>query len=202
VKMRGQIIKYLYVGILVATLLPPLVCQAAGPKAPVPKTGQTISILPGDDGTLQKGTAWPVPRFTDNGDGSIRDNLTGLVWLKNANCFGKLNWAAALAAANALTNGQCGLTDGSIAGDWHLPNRRELMSLLDIQYESPALSNASGTGKWQEGNIFTGVQLDRYSVSTTTGLYTWSVTFKDGTSQVAGQSNLLYVWPVRDGTAP
>jgi hypothetical protein len=33
--------------------------------APVPKTGQTISYGTRDDGALQKGVAWPTPRFTD-----------------------------------------------------------------------------------------------------------------------------------------
>ena len=31
----------------------------------------------------------PSPRFTDNNDGTVTDNLTGLVWLKNANLFGE-----------------------------------------------------------------------------------------------------------------
>ena len=57
-------------------------------RAPVPKSGQTSSNATGDDGDLQRGVAWPDPRFTDNGDGTVTDNLTGLIWLKNANCFG------------------------------------------------------------------------------------------------------------------
>ena len=76
----------------------PCPCTASGcdPPAPVPKTGQTISYEPGDDGYYQKGVAWPNPRFTDNGDGTVTDNLTGLIWLKNANCFGTRTWATAL----------------------------------------------------------------------------------------------------------
>ena len=42
--------------------------------APVPKTGQTTSYATGDDGQLEKGVAWPYPRFTDNGDGTVTDN--------------------------------------------------------------------------------------------------------------------------------
>ena len=52
---------------------------------PVEKTGQTTSYATGDDGDLEKGLAWPNPRFTDNEDGTVTDNLTGLIWLKNAN---------------------------------------------------------------------------------------------------------------------
>ena len=39
------------------------------------------------DGHLQLGVTWPNPRFTKNGDGTVTDNRTGLVWLRNANCL-------------------------------------------------------------------------------------------------------------------
>jgi hypothetical protein len=35
----------------------------------------------GMDGEIRAGVAWPTPRFTDNGDGTATDNLTGLTWL-------------------------------------------------------------------------------------------------------------------------
>ena len=53
----------------------------------VMKTGQTTSYATGDDGDLEAGVAWPIPRFKDNNDGTILDTLTGLIWLKNANCI-------------------------------------------------------------------------------------------------------------------
>jgi hypothetical protein len=53
-------------------------------KAGVPKTGQTTSYALGDDGDLQMGIAWPEPRFTDNEDGTVTDNLNGLMWTKDA----------------------------------------------------------------------------------------------------------------------
>ena len=71
-------------------------CPQDGP-APVEKTWQTICyddngfVIPcdntGQDGEYQKGVVWPAPRFTDNEDGTITDNLTGLMWLKDANCI-------------------------------------------------------------------------------------------------------------------
>ena len=70
-------------------------CPPDGP-APVEKTGQTTSYATGDDGDLEKGVSWPNPRFTDNLDGTITDNLTGLIWLKDANCFGYRNWGEAI----------------------------------------------------------------------------------------------------------
>ena len=55
-------------------------------NAGVPKTGQTTSFATGDDGDLEKGVAWPNPRFITGTTGVVTDTLTGLIWLKNANC--------------------------------------------------------------------------------------------------------------------
>jgi len=73
----------------------------------LPKTGQTkcydesgteISCTgTGQDGEIQAGVAWPGPRFTDNGDGTMTDNLTGLMWTTNANLPGGYKtWQQAL----------------------------------------------------------------------------------------------------------
>ncbi len=70
-------------------------CTPVSAAAPVPRTGQTTSYAVRDDGALQKGVAWPTPRFTDNNNGTITDNLTGLIWLKNANCIGAVVAASA-----------------------------------------------------------------------------------------------------------
>ena len=61
-----------------------------GGKALVEKTGQITSYsnTGGEDGDLKKGVKWPNPRFKDNGNGAVTDNLTKLIWLKNANAFG------------------------------------------------------------------------------------------------------------------
>ena len=66
------------------------------PGALVEKTGQTTSPGTRDDGALQRGVTWPSPRFTDNGDGTVTDNLTGLIWLKDANYDGEKRWTNAL----------------------------------------------------------------------------------------------------------
>ena len=52
--------------------------------APVPKTGQLTSYGNRDDGELQMGVVWPDPRFTDNFDGTVTDDLTGLIWLRDS----------------------------------------------------------------------------------------------------------------------
>ena len=171
--------------------------------APVAKTGQTTSYGTGDDGDLKKGVAWPNPRFTDNNDGTVTDNLTGLIWLKNANANnGRMTWNAALDFANNLRSGNYGLSDGSQAGDWRLPNRFELRSLLDLQYYDPALSNTAGTEQWQEGEPFTNVQSYYYWSSTTNSdgpSNAWVVLLGYGSVEFDSKRDSDYVWPVRGG---
>jgi len=59
-------------------------------------------VRQGLDGDIHAGVPIPSPRFTDNLNGTITDNL----WLKNANCFRAQSWANALHAANTLTSGR------------------------------------------------------------------------------------------------
>ena len=96
--------------------------------------------------------------YIDNGDGTVTDTRTGLVWLEDANCFGLQDWEDAIEIAAELAHGQCGLSDGSKAGDWRLPTKYEWEAMVDEKYEVPALSNAAGTNQWQEGDAFSGVQ--------------------------------------------
>ena len=176
-------------------------CPPNGP-ALVEKTGQTTSYTTGDDGDLEQGVAWPNPRFNDRGDGTVVDNLTGLTWLKNANCFGQRSWNNALSDSNGLANCICGLTDGSQTGDWRLPNRFELESLCNMQYYDPAVSNTAGAGKWEEGNPFTSIQSYLYWSSTTdisSPLHAWFVGMQRCTANSFSKDDWLYVWPVRGG---
>jgi hypothetical protein len=165
--------------------------ESSGP-APVPKTGQTKSYATGDDGDLQKGVTWPNPRFTDNRDGTVTDNLTRLIWLKNARCFGG-TWAEALSDCNSLASGICGLMDGSVAGDWRLPNIKELLSLCDYSQFNPTLPS---------GHPFTHVQ-DYYgwtstaSAEITSPASFWRVDPIDGNVAAMYNDCSFCVWPVR-----
>jgi hypothetical protein len=190
----------------------------AGTSTNVPRTGQTGcwdqsgTSIPcagtGQDGEYQLGSLPAVAPeglkgFTDNGDGTVTDNSTGLIWLKNANCViffsGDItghnwrNWSEALTAANSLTSGYCGLSDGSSAGDWRLPNANEIHSLMvDSGQLNPALPPL---------HPFTDVQLDVYHSSTT---YAYDRTKAWGLNAPAGflvhspKTFNRYVWPVRN----
>ncbi|HEA66318.1 MAG TPA: DUF1566 domain-containing protein [Desulfobacterales bacterium] len=157
-------------------------------------TGQVTSYDARDDGALERGIEWHTPRFTDNSDGTVTDNLTGLIWLRNANCFGVRLWTQALSEANSLADPSCSLTDGSAAGDWRLPNRKEFHSLTDFSQYNPAL---------RSDHPFANVKSNYYWSSSTYAIVTqfaWDVNMYDGL--VDYDSKLYfggYVWPVRAG---
>jgi hypothetical protein len=159
----------------------------------VPKTGQTATYGTRDDGALQKGVASPTPRFTDNNNGTVTDNLTRLIWMKNASALGVKNWAAALNTANTLASGSAGLTDGSQAGDWRMPNLRELQSLADYSKVLPALP---------ENHPFAGVMSTYYWTSTTYAYNTagaWTIGYADGYVSAQYKTDSYYLWCVRGG---
>jgi hypothetical protein len=184
------------------------------------KTGQTTSYVAGDDGDLEKGVASPNPRFTknvnaanDNGagggnanngicdgsetcNGTVTDNLTGLIWLQKLDCLGAQTWFDAFSVVNTLADGNvaCGLTDGSVAGDWRLPNRNELASLIDLENRIPALPAA---------HPFTNFFGDSHWSSTTDAGNSgaaWIVDFFSGAMGEVGKTTGLHVTPVRGGS--
>ena len=84
------------------------------------------------------------PNYTDNGNATITDNRTGLMWKKCAEgqtgltCTGTAtydSWANALLACSALTFPVA----GTVYTDWRLPNVRELMSLINYGKTNPPL---------------------------------------------------------------
>ena len=154
------------------------------------KTGQKQSYQQGDDGTYQKGAAWPNPRFTIGvaaGSNCVTDQLTGLMWLKNPDATER-TWSDAITYCEGLNgdDGRGGYTD------WRLPNLRELESLVNLGEARP--------GVWLNTQGFTGVPSANYWSSTTfaasTG-YAWYVPMSDGNVDLDGKKGARSVWPVR-----
>jgi len=85
------------------------------------------------DFTATNLTCDTVDRFLDNGDGTVTDCRTDLIWLKDADCFDGLNGLSNAPYASTLVSninsGECGLTDGSVEGDWHLPTKEEMQGI-------------------------------------------------------------------------
>ena len=157
---------------------------------PAPVTKPTPTTSP----STSAPTALPKPRFTDNSDGTVTDNQSKLVWLKDANCFGTKDWSTAMDWAKQLKNGQCGLGDSSAAGQWRLPSREEWETLIDKNASNPALP---------AGYPFTGVQSNYYWSSTADDAYAtsgaWRIHLDDGYVAWHYKTGGYYVWPVRGG---
>ncbi len=73
----------------------------------------------------------PATRFTDNDNGTITDNYTGLIWQK-LKAPNTLSWEEALAYTKTVT----------LAGksDWRLPNVKEIQSLNDPLLSRPSFN--------------------------------------------------------------
>jgi hypothetical protein len=81
--------------------------------------------------TTSTTTTAPAGRFQDNGNGTVTDTATGLIWLKLADPGYPQSWATATYITSIMASGMAGtgLTDGSVAGQWRLPTKVELEQL-------------------------------------------------------------------------
>jgi hypothetical protein len=152
----------------------------------IPQTGQKRQYMAGDDGDLRVGNAWPVPRFTENGDDTVTDHFSGLMWTINANkANGKVDWEQAISGAGTCNDGRY--------TDWRLPNRNELESLIDLGRYDPALPT---------GHPFNSVQPTYYWTSTTPANnedHAWIIHFYIGFVTHDDKGGTHYVWYVRGG---
>jgi hypothetical protein len=166
----------------------------------LPGTGQTTSYAAGDDADVRAGGALS---YTDNGDGTVTDNRTGLTWEKktDANVNNVYSWQGGLdyaAELNAMNNG------AGFAGhnDWRLPNIRELLSIVDYGRSNPSIDPIFGP----TSGVLNFVS---YWSSTSWAAFqpqynAWSVDFKDAYGNLAGsmpigKSSALRVRVVRGG---
>lgn len=180
----------------------------AGEKiASLPRTGQTVSYASGDDASVQKGVTWPGSRFIDNANGTVSDQLTGLIWLKNAGCFSPSDWATALAVANQLASGSCGLSDGSTAGQWRMPNANELESLVDVSRTNPAVSsghpftNINLVKAYWTSTTYTALTSNAMAIRLSDGRWINGIDSGDGSFNNNKTTSTNDLWVVKSGTA-
>ncbi|SJZ82091.1 Abnormal spindle-like microcephaly-assoc'd, ASPM-SPD-2-Hydin [Trichlorobacter thiogenes] len=137
-------------------------------------------------------------RFVNLNDGTVLDATTNLRWLRDANCYSSYNgggdlWDNDVNKANSLATGSCGLTDGSAAGDWHLPTFDELYSLIALpdNYRATNLINAGftnvGAGYWTS------------TPNANDASEAWIINIGNGSSGTCGKENCyMRTWPVRN----
>ena len=146
----------------------------------------------------------------------MTDTVTGLIWLKQANCLPADGWAAANQSAAALKDGDCGLTDKTSAGDWRLPTKHEWSTTIAHAVAlgcvsggpagSPTLTDDAGTACYGtgSGSSFTSVAPDAYWLSTSNGAVgtrAWFGDLSDGILYDFGSKSFGAArgWPVRGG---
>ncbi|VAW64981.1 hypothetical protein MNBD_GAMMA11-135 [hydrothermal vent metagenome] len=180
-----------------------------------------LAILPGSTAVYavctSPGTNLNITKpdnlYTNNGDGTVSDNNTGLMWqacplgLSGTGCAtGTLQietWQSTLATARTDTTG--GYTD------WRLPNKNELMSLIDFACFSPAINN----GVFPATTLIPPPAGDFYWTSTpvlgSTSVNTliWAIDFDNGSTTGASKDNansghvrLVRGMELLDSTAP
>jgi Protein of unknown function (DUF1566) len=104
--------------------------------------------------------------FTDNGDGTVTDDVTGLMWIKTDE------------STSGLKNDACAYCDNlefATYDDWRPPTIEELQTIIDYQYDSPAIDE----------NVFGTTNIgDRYWSDTiltnTSDLFVWLTTTSSG----------------------
>jgi hypothetical protein len=182
-----------------------------GPLAQPLKTGDVSDYGPRSDGVTRIG----IPRsFTDNGDGTITDNVTGLMWEKKDNAAGihdkddEYTWTAGNGDLNGtiITSFLASLNAGSgFAGhkDWRIPNRFELETLVDMGDDGPSAygifstlcptdCTVLGCSCTRAGNYWTSTTF----FSEQTGA--WAVGFSDGDTTALLKTTDQFARAVRD----
>jgi hypothetical protein len=149
---------------------------------------------------VASGLAVQYTRWSDQGDGTVKDMETGLVWLQKADWGGDLTYEDARTRAGILCAGANGanLSDGSVEGDWRIPTRKEIYRLANGNEPIRCTSYSC-----DDEHSFTGVgdQNDYYW----TPLYSsskldakWVVAMypqRESRRKIANRTALL--WPVR-----
>ena len=159
----------------------------------LPKTGQ-YSYYPYDDGYYQMG--YPLgggQRFIDNGDNTVIDLATGLMWVKDPVQIGgifisSMYWYDAINACENL--------DYAGWNDWRLPNINELSSIINHSMYYPCFDQ----------NYFIQNPPDApvWSSTICASWYdgAWIINVYDGSKYVYGVPwDMCYVRPVRAGQA-
>ncbi len=130
-------------------------------------------------------------RFIDNGDGTIKDTKSGLIWIKNPHTDlpepfkSYMTWKDAIQACKDL----------SFAGkkDWRLPSVEELRELVDY-------TRAAGNDPAIDTTFFPDTKCPAYWTITPCAWGSgsaWCVLFSTGSVSPAYKDNVCSVRPVR-----
>jgi Protein of unknown function (DUF1566) len=196
------------------------VCQALG----FPASGQTTAFpadrndgIPGpvavpDDGTLEAGVDL---LYIDNGDGTITDPRTGLMWEKKSDDGGlhdkdNIYWWSGNGAQETVWDWLEDINSQGISGfagyhDWRIPSVKELLSIVNYQNPPAAVSSAFNKDCVPGATVSTGscTFLHDYWSSSTWAAnagYAWTVSFNHGSVSRSLKADTARARAVRGGT--
>jgi hypothetical protein len=162
-------------------------------------------IVEPEDGFFRAGAKLS---YTDNGDGTITDVNTGLMWEKQSYLDGSVHDVTTVGTWDAAFSHVEALDGAGFAGysDWRVPNYKELVSILNLQQTGPATSQT-----FQDPNpcttpctvISCSCTGERYWSSTTYAPIpdsAYNVSFVDGTVSYDAKMTALSVRAVRGGS--
>ena len=147
-----------------------------------------------------EGTLSAAGRWCDQGNGTVKDMITGLVWLQDASCMGPMEWLDAIRQPIInLRSGDCGLTDGSEWGAWRLPTYAELFELAsygnpeyprDLPGETYFFTGLEGLGWLWTSTTVSDASSHAKAIVISAGL---------GLNDIEKSNQAIKVWPVRGG---
>ena len=197
-------------GPVAGTYVPPKSLVDTGQTTCYDAAGAVItpcgSSLPGQDPeyTSSNSAHTCAMSYTDNLDGTITDNCTGLMWKK---CSEGRTYNAGTGACDGsnstytwtLALSQCEGLITPVSNDWRLPNSKELYSLVLMEHDAIAGVKAVH-GPYINQIAFPSTQSDYYWSSTTYAYYAgyaWFVYFDYGSVDGNDKTDSYYVRCVR-----
>ncbi len=186
------------------TLEPANQLVATGQTSCFDVAGSVIGCVgTGQDGEIQAGAS---PAFLDNGNGTITDVRTGLVWEKLADDGTIHDRDNLFTWMNAFDNKVAALNASVFAGfsDWRVPNYKELVSLLDLERSSPSIAPVFDDSCTPGCTVLdcSCSALNGYWTSTTvvgTPAFGWTVEFFNGFVTANLKTGSTFVRAVRGG---
>jgi hypothetical protein len=152
--------------------------------------GQVVACAgTGHDGEVQAGAALA---YVDNGDGTIIDLNTGLMWAKKSDDGAVHDKDLTHSWDNAFAVYVATLNASGFAGhsDWRMPNVKELESIVNFEQSLPSVSAPFDTGCMLGCSVLTcscTASSPHWTSSSQAGSPTqaWEVTFVDGGANVS-----------------
>ncbi len=145
-------------------------------------------------------------RWCNNGNGTVTDLTTGLVWLRDATWGFVPHWVGTIEGLNAhdkasevkdgvvmsIAGVPTVLSDDSVEGDWRLPTKSELKALIEgvepVSSTTPRAFNSVLPSPYWTSTVY---------ISNT--MFAWTTNPYTKEDIAYTKNTTAYVWPVRNG---